>query len=149
MLDRTSIPMKPGRFDSLAIPTRAKKPKPTKRAKTPEAVIQEQVEAYIRLLGLASFHIPDALLRAGFAHGKPVSYAIINAASEVRGFPDLLVFDEMRPGRVLPIELKTIVGKMTDHQRQWQRVLGTKLCRSFEEAKTEIDNWMNHKQGGQ
>lgn len=137
--------MKPNRFASLApgsLQPKAKKKKPTPKAKTPEAAIQAQVEAYIEAIGLASFHIPDALLRAGFAQGKPVSYALINAAAEVRGFPDLIIFDPMRHGFVLCLELKTAIGTMTANQRQWQKTVGSRLCRSFEEAKAEIDEWM-------
>lgn len=137
--------LKPNRFASLApgsLQPKGKKKKPVPKAKTPEAAIQAQVEAYIELLGLASFHIPDALLRAGFAQGKPVSFALINAAAEVRGFPDLIIFDPMRHGFVLCLELKTAIGTMTANQRAWQKNVGSKLCRSFEEAKQEIDRWM-------
>ena len=132
----------PHRFASLAIAPTPKKKKPTKRAKTPEAVIQAQVEAYLRLKGLAWFHIPDALLKAGFSQGSAVSYALINAAAEVRGLPDHLIFNPARFGFFLPIEYKTEIGKMSASQRSWQIAVGTKVCRSFEDARVEIDLWM-------
>lgn len=133
----------PGRFDSLQFPTPGKKAKPAKRAKTPEAEIQAQVEAYLKVKGLAFFHIPDALLKAGFSHGSAVNFALINAAADVRGFPDLIIFDPARFGFVLPLELKTIVGSVNANQRAWKVQIGTKVCRSFDEAKTQIDLWMN------
>ncbi len=134
----------PGRFDGLAIPTPGKKRKAVPRATRPEKQIQESVEAYLRLRGLAYFHLPDALLKAGFSHGAAINFALINAARDVRGFPDLLVFDERRQGEVLCVELKTETGKMSVNQREWQRILGTKLCRGFEEAKTVIDEWLEN-----
>lgn len=133
----------PGRFDGLAIPTPGKKAKPSKRAKTPEAAIQEQVENYLKLRGLAFFHIPDALLKAGFSKGSAVNWALINAAADVRGFPDLIIFDPARFGICLCVELKTEVGTESKNQKAWRIVLGTKLCRSFDEAKAEIDSWLN------
>lgn len=138
----------PGRFDTLAIPTPGKKRKPVVRSTKPEKQIQDSVEAYLRLRGLAYFHLPDALLKAGFSHGSAINFALINAARDVRGFPDLLIFDERRQGEVLCVELKTETGKMSVNQKDWQRVLGTKLARSFEEAKVFIDEWMENKQQG-
>jgi hypothetical protein len=131
----------------LAIKAPAKRKKAAPRAKTPEAAIQSAVEAYLRLRGLAWFHIPDALLRAGFSQGSAVNYALINAAAEVRGFPDLVIFDPERHGFVLPLELKTSVGVVNVNQRNWKRSVGTKVCRSFEEAKAEIDLWMKDPAG--
>lgn len=133
---------KPHRFADLAIAPREKKRKPTPRAKTPEAVIQGQVEAYLRLKGLAWFHMPDALLKAGFANGTAVNFALINAAADVRGLPDLLIFDPARFGFVLPLELKTLIGALSKNQKAWAVVIGTRVCRSFEEARAEIDRWM-------
>ncbi len=134
----------PHRFASLAIPTPGKKRKAVPKATRPEKQIQESVEAYLRLRGLAYFHLPDALLKAGFSHGAAINYALINAARDVRGFPDLLIFDERRQGEVLCVELKTETGKMSVNQREWQRVLGTKLCRGFDEARGAIDEWVNN-----
>jgi len=132
----------PHRFDSLAIKAPVKKRKPTKRAKTPEATIQAQVEGYLRLRHLAWFHIPDALLKAGFAQGASQDWALVNAAAEVRGLPDLLIFDPAHFGVFLPMELKTEIGKLNANQRAWKVVLGTRVCRSFEEARAEIDRWL-------
>ncbi len=118
---------------------KAKKPVP--RAKTPEAIIQQSIEDYLDKEGLVYFHVPDALLKAGFAHGSAINYALINAAAAVRGFPDLVIFDPAQWGFVLPIEAKTIVGRMTDAPRKWQKWVGTRLCRSKEEAVAEVERW--------
>lgn len=141
-----TTPIKIGRVNpkdsGLKFARTMKAKKPTVKRGKPEAEIQGRVEAYCDSLGLPWFHIPAALLQAGFAHGKPVNYAIINAAQDVRGFPDLTIFDPSR-GRYLSIELKTKVGRATHRQRDWLRDLNGHLCRGFEEAKDVIDGWLN------
>ena len=107
---------------------------------------QEQVEAYCHLRGLETFHMPAYVLNAAFGW-KPNRtgaefHAMKEASQEVKGLPDLLIFDSKRPGRLIAIELKTEIGRMTQFQKIWQQRLGTNLCRSFEEAKQCVDNWM-------
>lgn len=128
----------------LMFPRHAKTRKPTLKASKPEAVTQRQVEAYIGLLGLYSFHMPEFLLNAAFRN-RSLSGAELGAAKrasdKVRGLPDLLIFDPKRPGLILSIELKTEIGHITPAQKHWATILGTKFCRSFEAAKMEIDGW--------
>lgn len=120
--------------------------KPAKKAGRPEAVLQEQVEAYCAALGLQTFHMPEYVLNAAFGWNAnrtgPELGAMRDAAEEVRGLPDLLIFHPMYPGRLKAIELKTEVGKMTSSQKTWQVRLGTSLCRSFEAARAEVDMWV-------
>lgn len=111
------------------------------KAKTPESVTQDLVEQYLALLGLPKLHIPEFLLANAF--GRAMSGAELgaarDAADEVRGFPDLVIFYR---GRYAAIELKTPIGKMTHAQIRWQKMLNTVCCRSFETAKEFIDEWM-------
>jgi hypothetical protein len=138
-------PAKIGRVNpkdfGLAFPRALKAKKPVAKRGRPEAEIQDAVEAYCDILGLAHFHIPAALLQAGFENGRPKNYAIINAAQAVRGFPDLILFHR-ETGRYKAIELKTKVGQVTKAQRDWCKLIDAVVCRSFEEAKAEIDGWL-------
>ena len=126
----------------LANPRRLGKPRRAgKPSDPPEATIQAHAEAYADLLGIPRLHIPAILLRAAFApHGASGGelWALRNAAAEVGGFPDLVLF---RGGRFLAMEFKRGSNKMTASQRRWADALGTIECRSFEAAKAEIDRW--------
>lgn len=130
----------------LAFPRTLKRKKSAKRASKPESVTQELVEVYCHAIGLETFHMPAYVLNAAFGW-KPNRtgaefHAMKEASQEVKGLPDLLIFDSKRPGRLIAIELKTEIGKMTAFQKIWQQRLGTTLCRSFESAKQAIDNWI-------
>ncbi len=131
-------------FADFALPKyrKAKKSKP--KASTPEAVIQRQVENYCALVHLECFHMPEILLATCFrpraASGGELG-ALKDAADMVGGLPDCLIFDPKRQGEVLVLELKTDIGKMSTAQKRWLRVLGTKVPRSFDAARAEIDAW--------
>lgn len=118
------------------------KRKPRPRATFKEKDLQNLVEQYCDLLHIHRLHIPEFLLNAAFRQRNLSGgelWAARDAADEIRGLPDLILF---RAGRFLAIELKTEVGKMTGSQDLWQARLGTKVCRSFEQAKQEIDQWI-------
>ncbi len=133
-------------FAGLALPKYRKPVKRKAKATTPEAVIQRQVENYCALVHLECFHIPEIMLsvfkwkadRTGGELG-----ALRDASEAVGGFPDCLIFDPKRHGEVLVLELKTDIGKMSKNQKRWLRVLGTRVPRSFEAARAEIDAWRN------
>lgn len=129
----------------LMFPRTLKRRTAPPRASKPEVVTQRLVEAYIALRGLYALHIPEFLLNAAFRN-RNLSGAELGAAKRasdaVRGLPDLMIFDPKRPGLILSIELKTEIGKMTPSQKHWQAILGTRLCRSFEEAKQAVDSWV-------
>jgi hypothetical protein len=114
------------------------------KASTPEAVIQDMVEQYMDARGIPYLHIPAFLLNAAFAMRGKVDGAVMgamrNAAASVRGFPDVVGFNP-RNFTYCPIELKTEIGKMTDSQEMWARAIGTKTCRSFDEARATLDTW--------
>jgi len=134
------------KFAGLALPTTAKAKKKVPRAKTPEAVIQSQVEAYLTRLDLDFFHVPEFVLNAAFGWNPhrtgPEFYAMKNASQDIKGFPDLMITSRKHYGLVLWIELKTETGKEKSGQKEWARKVGTHLCRSTEEAKAVIDAWV-------
>ena len=130
----------------LAFPRRLKAKRAVLKASKPEAVTQRQAEAYCALRGLETFHMPEYVLNAAFGwkanRTGPEMWAMKNASQDVKGLPDLLIFDPKHPGDVLSIESKTEIGKMSPFQKIWQKRLGTKECRSFEAVKKEVDFWM-------
>lgn len=153
----SGLPIKVGKafaeHAGLAHPKRlkAKRSSPTK-AKVAEATIQAQVDAYLPWVGLEHFRIEDVVLRTVFG-GQGLQGGILrelqDAAEIIRGWPDTCVFDPRFPGHFLPLELKTEIGKMSKAQKRWQKILGTRVPRSFEEARAEIDAWRaNLERGG-
>ncbi len=142
-------PLKRGKarpeFAGLALPKfrKAKRSKP-RTAKVPEASIQAQVEAYCPWVHLECFHIPAIMLEKCFggsgARGAELG-ELLDASEMVKGYPDCSIFDPRFPGHFLPLELKTEIGKLDKYQKRWQKVLGTKVPRSFEEARAMIDAW--------
>lgn len=133
------------RWAGLAIGTTAKAKKKAVKASEPEAVIQAQVEAYCALVGLECFHVPEYVLNAAFGWKSnrtgPELGAMADAAEEIRGLPDCLIFNPMRHGLVLPGEIKTEIGVVSKAQAKWRKILGTRIWRSFEEARIDIDQW--------
>jgi len=143
-------PSKRGRvlpkWADLAIKTTAKPKRSRPKASKPEALIQSQVEWYIEHKGFIFLHLPANLLATFFARGgQPTGTqlgAMRDAAEAVRGVPDLLMFHPSAPGHALCIELKTEIGKLTHAQRDWLKATGGCCCRSFDEARAVIDEWL-------
>lgn len=130
----------------LALQRKLRKRKPAAQASKPEKALQAQAEAYCAIKGLESFHMPEYVLKAAFGwnphrHGSEFG-AMRDAAAEVRGLPDLLIFDARRPGLVLAVELKTEIGKLSAAQRMWKLRLGTTVCRGFDEFRAAVDGWV-------
>jgi hypothetical protein len=142
-------PVKQGRVNSrwagFAIPKLDKAKKAQQRAPVLEATIQAQVEGYCEVIHLICFHIPDAMLQATFGPMRIVTGAQLgvlhDAAEAIRGFPDCLIFDPRFPWHVLPLELKKLDGKVSRAQRNWGKDLASRIPRSFEEARRQIDGW--------
>lgn len=127
----------------LAIPRKIRIRK-VARASKPEKVLQDLCEQYIQLIGLKKLHIPEFMLMAAFRYRSlsgPELHAAREAKDEIAGLPDLLIFNPRRQGYMLPVELKTEIGKISGHQKLWQAILGTVFCRSFEAFKTVVDDW--------
>ncbi len=120
------------------------KKKPRDRASAPEATLQKSCEALLEALGLAYLHLPAYLLNAGFSRredGGAAKWAMVNAAKEVRGFPDLCIFHP--DGKhFLAVELKTEIGKLTRSQELWRKAIGTLVIRSFADFEGFIKLWL-------
>lgn len=114
-------------------------------ASKPENVTFRQVVDYAESLGLWVFHIPEVLLEGAFGGRLMTGDELLElqaAADEVSGFPDAMIFDPRRHGIHLAIEQKTEIGKVRPNQKNWKAVLGGHVCRTFDESKIVIDNWM-------
>jgi hypothetical protein len=123
------------------------KPKKYKKADIPEREIQSAVEKYCDLKGLAYQRTPDILFRIIYAIGSSVPmWARGIIAKYIRGWPDLIIFRNVGVFCIaLPLELKTTVGKMSQDQEKMQKVLGTKVAHSFEEAVEFIKVFENYR----
>ena len=114
-----------------------------KKAKTPEKVIQSQVERYLELLGVVAVRIPDSLYRSIYANQSVPIHIKSVIAQSIAGLPDLMIPKITESGTmILPLELKTESGKLGPKQIKWQRHLGTVVAHSFEQAKTLIDEFL-------
>ena len=126
-------------------------PKPGLRRRKPnrptgpaEATIQAQVELYLRLKQVPFIRLPDALMRGIFAsYHIPVHQKKI-IAEYLRGLPDVMVLKpDGRYCKMLPLELKTEVGKLTQSQKHWQTKINTIVVRNVKDACAEIDNFLS------
>lgn len=115
------------------------KPKKTP-IKIPEAVIQKQVESYLRLKRIPYLRIPDAVYRSIKTMGKR---GAIEASSSLKGLPDLMIFKVLSDGSTacLPLELKAKGGRLSEAQKEWKYKIGTQVAYSFEEAVTLIESF--------
>lgn len=110
--------------------------------KTPEAVIQKQVESYLRLKRIPYLRIPDAVYRSIKTMGKR---GASQTASAVSGFPDLTIFKVLADGSTacLPLELKAKGGRLSEAQKEWKYKIGTQVAYGFEDAVTLIESFWN------
>lgn len=108
--------------------------------KIPEAVIQKQVESYLRLKRIPYFRVPDSVYRNIKSMGKR---GAIEASSSLKGLPDLMIFKVLPDGSTacLPLELKAKGGKLSEAQKEWKYKIGTQVAYSFEEAVTLIESF--------
>ena len=121
-------------------PRKSRKP-PGEPKDRPEAETLKLVVAYCHAQNLETFHLPDPMMRASFAHGQATNWALRNAGREVRGFPDLIVFDVPRQ-RFLALELKRKgSGVVTYAQRDYCKRLNGVICFGYDEAVKAIHNW--------
>ena len=130
-------------------------PKPGKKKKKPlpkvilkEADLQELAEQYLEARNIKYFRIPDALYGAIFANNFATPYQKREISAYLKGYPDLTIFhpSKYRKGiypSVLPLELKTEAGKMSQGQKAWQRDIGTIEAKGWDEIKTEIDKFLD------
>jgi len=113
-----------------------------KGSKIPEAVIQEQAEAYLNTIGIDFFHLPAQTLNAAF-HMRPMSggeqWAARNASAAIKGFPDLILFYK---GFYKAVELKSRDGVVSQWQEKWRKKLSGSVFYSFEDFRNDADEWI-------
>lgn len=128
---------------------KAKGAKRTKRSKAtePEDVLQARTEEYLDSKGVSYIRIPDSLNKAVFANGFISSKDKAFISSYLRGLPDLTIFHpRIKLGKyaiVLPLELKTQAGEMSNAQLEWQDKIGTIEAKGWSKIKAEIDEFLN------
>ena len=114
----------------------------SKKARTPEDIIQAQAEEYMDRLSISYVRIPNAVYRLLFAFKIGLSGREIGERKRIsdylKGLPDLIC---LRKGRYLAVELKTDTGKLSAKQKLWRVSIGTEVCRSFEEFRELVDKW--------
>jgi len=117
---------------------KASKPRP--KVSQPEAATLADVCAHCDARGVEWFHMPEWLLGLAFAVEKGNADPVMReAAADVRGLPDLLLFYR---GRFMSIELKVPGEDPRKSQRTWAFRLGALCCRTTAEACAAIDEWI-------
>ena len=126
----------------------AKKKKSTPKAKMPEKDLQEMTEQYLDAMNVRYFRIPDALLRAIFGNNFATPWEKAQISDYLKGYPDLTIFHPTKYYKglyptVLPLELKTEAGKMSQGQKKWQKDIGTLEAKGWDAIKAEIDKFLS------
>jgi hypothetical protein len=111
--------------------------------KNEEALIQEAVINYInaqypRLLYCAS---------AGGVRTSMKQAVKMKKTGYVKGFPDIFIYEPRKEWHGLAIEMKTAKGVVSQSQKEWRKNLDQRnymafVCRSFDEAKIVIDEYL-------
>lgn len=118
---------------------RGKTPEPRPKASQPEATTLAQACAFLDAEGIAWFHMPAWLLAIAFAVEKGNPDPVVReAAEEVRGLPDLLLFYR---GRSAAFELKTEIGSATKAQKSWIVRLNGMVCHTLADFKRAVRDW--------
>ncbi len=103
---------------------------------------QKQVASYLDLLGVLWCHVANER-KTSFQAG-----ARLKAKGVKSGVPDCLIFESNKDYNGLAIELKIKPNKTTKNQKEWlERLKNNKwktlVAYSFDEAKNEIDKYLN------
>lgn len=77
-----------------------------------------------------------------------ITGAILKKEGVVSGCPDMILLKQSNGFGSLCIEFKTQIGRQSENQKLWQQsaeTAGNKyvICRSFDQFRTEIENYMN------
>ncbi len=115
-----------------------------------EKPLQDDCEEWLEKRGIVYLHIPQYLLTAGFDRpgmsGTALAGAMMNAAKDVRGFPDLCIFHPDHK-HYLAIELKSRTGTTTSWQDKWVSALGGTVLRNLEDFTTLAEKWLENPEG--
>ena len=111
--------------------------------KNEEALIQEAVINYL----VAQY--PKALYcaSAGGVRTSMKQAVKMKKTGYVKGFPDLFIYEPKKEWHGLAIEMKTAKGVVSQSQKEWRKNLDQRnymafVCRSFDEAKIVIDEYL-------
>lgn len=113
----------------------------------PEKVVQGMAEEYLATrYNSRPIRLPDSLLRIFFtSHAIPAHQKKI-VSGYLKGLPDLIIPRRIGSHTViLPLEIKTEVGKVTKEQLDWGEVLGTKVAYGWDDVKKTIDEFFAQK----
>jgi hypothetical protein len=110
-----------------------------------EASVQQAIVAYLR------YQYPFALYSAtaGGVHTSYLQAIRLKATGYMKGCPDLLIFEPCNGFHGLMIEIKKdSKSYATKEQKEWisklnDRGYSAHVCKSFEDAKTVIDQYFN------
>lgn len=118
--------------------------KKSKRAATPESILQEQVNNYLEIKGLKYLRLPDALFRALFPNPNIQPWVKHQIKLAIAGWPDNIVMVPLYNMYCLTLllECKTDIGQLTGLQKERSKELPFKVVRTFDEAKKEIDTFV-------
>jgi hypothetical protein len=137
--------MKPKDTNGLAFPKPGiRKPRSVKpdADQGPESLLQSRCEAYLDLIHVEYFHLPQQTLNAAF-HMRtmtgPQHYAAKMASAAIKGFPDLILFYK---GFFKAIELKSSTGIISPHQMDWRKRLGGDVVYKFDTFRGLVDAWI-------
>jgi len=120
-----------------------KKGSKKKGPRIPEDVIQGEVDAYLKELGVKAIRMPNALFIGIYAIDGIPQWIKTLVSNYLAGLPDLIIPLITEKGTlILALELKAIDGVIGPKQRKWEKVLNTKYAYSTEEAKTLIDDFL-------
>ncbi len=121
------------------------KPRRTAKPKTKEKEIQSLVESYLKANHIKYTRFPDSLYRYIFGIGGVPVHIKAQLAEYMRGVPDLIIYI---PSKIynytLLLELKTESGKLSQGQKNWGKGLNVLVAHSFEEAKEEIERFIEY-----
>ena len=111
------------------------------RNRSPEHDIQVKLARYIDLLGLL-WCASAGGMRTGIRTAVKMK-----AAGYKKGCPDIMIFEPRAEYCGLFIELKTATGTASPSQKAFIKALEDRgyravICKGFEAAKSEIDNYM-------
>lgn len=112
------------------------KAKRTIKSTKPEAVLQQQCESYLDLLGLEYIRIPNSLWAIVMRSG--CQGAINEISDYLKGVPDLMI---CKKNQYLAVELKTEVGKLSQSQNKKIKALDGIVIRSFGHFKELVDEF--------
>jgi len=113
---------------------------------TKEIDLQRQCESLLQYIpNIQYIRIPDAIYKTIFGnnHVKPYIKRLIS--SFIKGLPDLIILKKQDDiyCKAVCIELKTAIGKMSQGQRSFAKVVPVIVIRSFEQFEKTLKAFLD------